>query len=298
MTLYTALVNVSKLAAPMIPFMTEEIYQNLVRSVDASAPESVHLCDYPAADEAHIDRGLEAEMEHVLKLVVMGRACRNTANLKNRQPLARMFVKAPFGMPEYFSTIVAEELNVKKVEFTQDVREFTTYTFKPQMRTVGPKYGRLLNQIKQALLEVDGNATMDRLNEEGKISLDIDGNSVILETEDLLIEMSQKPGYVSENNGDVTVVLDSNLTPELVDEGFVRELISKIQTMRKEAGFQVTDHITVYHQGSEKLEQIFAGYEKEICSNVLADKVAAGEPEGYQKDWDINGESVSLGVKR
>ena len=298
MTLYTALVNVSKLAAPMIPFMTEEIYQNLVRSVDASAPESVHLCDYPAADEAHIDRGLEAEMEHVLKLVVMGRACRNTANLKNRQPLARMFVKAPFGMPKYFSTIVAEELNVKKVEFTQDVREFTTYTFKPQMRTVGPKYGRLLNQIKQALLEVDGNATMDRLNEEGKISLDIDGNSVILETEDLLIEMSQKPGYVSENNGDVTVVLDSNLTPELVDEGFVRELISKIQTMRKEAGFQVTDHITVYHQGSEKLEQIFAGYEKEICSNVLADKVAAGEPEGYQKDWDINGESVSLGVKR
>ncbi|RZT00656.1 isoleucine--tRNA ligase [Cuneatibacter caecimuris] len=298
MTLYTALVNVSKLAAPMIPFMTEEIYQNLVRSVDASAPESVHLCDYPAADEAHIDRGLEAEMEHVLKLVVMGRACRNTANLKNRQPLARMFVKAPFGMPEYFTTIVAEELNVKKVEFTQDVREFTTYTFKPQMRTVGPKYGRLLNQIKQALLEVDGNATMDRLNEEGKISLDIDGNSVILETEDLLIEMSQKPGYVSENNGDVTVVLDSNLTPELVDEGFVRELISKIQTMRKEAGFQVTDHITVYHQGSEKLEQIFAGYEKEICSNVLADKVAAGEPEGYQKDWDINGESVSLGVKR
>ncbi|MBQ7432458.1 MAG: isoleucine--tRNA ligase [Lachnospiraceae bacterium] len=298
MTLYTALVTVSKLAAPMIPFMTEQIYQNLVCSIDASAPESVHLCSYPEANEAWIDKQLEDDMEDLLKIVVMGRACRNSANLKNRQPLAKMFIKAPFTLSSFYTDIIEDELNVKSVEFTDDVRAFTTYNFKPQLKTVGPKYGKLLGQIRQMLPQLDGNAAMDELNEKGAITLHIDGTEVILEKDDLLIEMTQMPGYVTENSGDVTVVLDSNLTEELIEEGYVRELISKIQTMRKEADFEVTDHITVAYAGSEKIGALMERYAAEIQSSVLADRLTSETIEGYTKEWDINGEAVTLTVQK
>ena len=297
MTLYTALVTVAKAAAPMIPFMTEDIYQNLVRSVDKTAPESIHLCSYPEAVESHIDVKLEEDMEDVLKVVVMGRACRNTANLKNRQPLRQMFIKAPFALDAFFVDIIRDELNVKEVSFTDDVRAFTTYIFKPQLKTVGPKYGKLLGKIRSALSELDGNAAMDELKEKGALTLTFGEEQAVLTEADLLIDMSQKPGYVSENNGDITVVLDSNLTPELVEEGFVREVISKIQTMRKEADFEVTDHIVVYHKENEKIAEIFSKYEDTIKNDVLADEIRTGEGSGYQKEWDINGEKVVLGVE-
>ncbi len=298
MTLYTALVTVSKLAAPMIPFMSEQIYRNLVCSVDASAPESVHLCTYPEANPAWIDTKLEDDMEDLLKVVVMGRACRNAANLKNRQPLGKMFIKANFTLSSFFTDIIEEELNVKSVEFTDDVRAFTTYTFKPQLKTVGPKYGKLLGKIRPALAEVDGNAAMDELNAKGVLTLHIDGTEVLLETADLLIEMTQMPGYVTENAGDITVVLDSNLTEELIEEGYVRELISKIQTMRKEAGFEVTDHIAVAYAGSEKIAGMITKYAAEIQGSVLADRITDSVMDGYTKDWDINGEQVTLTVQR
>jgi isoleucyl-tRNA synthetase len=296
MTLYTALVTVCKTAAPMIPFITEEIYQNLVRSIDADAPESIHLCDFPVADEAMIDPELEKDMDLVLKVVVMGRAARNAANLKNRQPLAKMFIKAPFVLPEYFTEIIEDELNVKNVEFTDDVRAFTTYTFKPQLRTVGPKYGKQLGAIKQALSALDGNAAMDELKSTGVLKL-VDG-TVELTEEDLLIEMQQQEGYASENNGDVTVVLDGNLTEELIEEGFVREIISKIQTMRKEAGFEVTDHIVVYHDGNDKLARIFEKSADQIAGDVLADSILAGREGSYTKEWSINGETVTLSISQ
>ena len=297
MTLYTALVTVVKLASPMIPFMTEDIYLNLVHGLDETAPESVHLCDYPQVTEVFIDPELEANMDEVLKIVVMGRACRNNASLKNRQPLANMYVKAKTALPEFFAEIVEEELNVKKLTFTDDVRAFTTYTFKPQMRTVGPKYGKLLGKIKTELTQVDGNEAMDTLKAVGHLTFEMDGTEVILTQDDLLIEMTQAEGYVSENSSDMTVVLDGNLTPELIEEGFVREIISKVQTMRKEAGFEVTDHITVYHSGNEKLAGIFEKYEEQIRADVLADAVRNGMG-GYSKEWDINGETVKLGVER
>ena len=298
MTLYTCLVTLSKLAAPMIPFMTEDIYRNLVCSIDKNAPESVHLCDYPTVNEAWIDKELEENMEAVLKVVVMGRACRNSANLKNRQPLANMFIKAPFCLSEYFDQIIKDELNVKKVTFTEDVRSFTTYTFKPQLKTVGPKYGKLLGKIRPALASLDGNAAMDELNASGQLKLDLGGEEVVLEKEDLLIEMTQKEGFVSENNGDVTVVLDSNLTPELIEEGFVREVISKIQTMRKEAGFEVMDHIIVYHKDNQKIAEVVEKYKSSICSDVMADEIVNGECKGYTKEWNINGETVALSVEK
>ncbi len=298
MTLYTCLVTLSKLAAPMIPFMTEDIYRNLVCTIDKTAPESVHLCDYPTVNEAWIDKELEENMEAVLKVVVMGRACRNSANLKNRQPLANMFVKAPFCLSEYFDQIIKDELNVKKVTFTDDVRSFTTYTFKPQLKTVGPKYGKLLGKIRPALTSLDGNAAMDELNTSGQLKLDLGGEEVVLQKEDLLIEMTQKEGFVSENNGEVTVVLDSNLTPELIEEGFVREVISKIQTMRKEAGFEVMDHIIVYHKDNQKIAEVIEKYKASICSDVMADKIVSGECSGYTKEWNINGETVALGVEK
>ena len=298
MTLYTCLVTLSKLAAPMIPFMTEDIYRNLVCSIDKNAPESVHLCDYPTVNEAWIDKELEENMEAVLKVVVMGRACRNSANLKNRQPLANMFIKAPFCLSEYFDQIIKDELNVKKVTFTEDVRSFTTYTFKPQLKTVGPKYGKLLGKIRPALASLDGNAAMDELNASGQLKLDLDGEEVVLQKEDLLIEMTQKEGFVSENNGDVTVVLDSNLTPELIEEGFVREVISKIQTMRKEAGFEVMDHIIVYHKDNQKIAEVVEKYKSSICSDVMADEIVNGDCRGYTKEWNINGETVALGVEK
>ena len=298
MTLYTALVTVAKVAAPMIPFMTEDIYQNLVRGLDANAPESIHLCDFPVADEAMIDADLEANMDEVLKLVVMGRACRNAANIKNRQPIGKMFVKSEKTLPEFYQEIVEEELNVKTLEFTDDVRAFTSYTFKPQLKTVGPKYGKLLGGIRGALDSLDGNAAMDEVNETGMLKLDINGQEVVLLKEDLLIDMAQMEGYVSENDNNITVVLDTNLTEELLEEGFVRELISKIQTMRKEADFEVTDKIEVSYVGTEKAENVFAKYAEEIGGEVLATAVENKTPEGYTKEWNINGEKVTLGVQK
>ena len=298
MTLYTALVTVSKVAAPMIPFMTEEIYQNLVRSVDETAPESIHLCDYPVANEAYIDKTLEENMDEVLKIVVMGRACRNTANIKNRQPIGKMFVKGASDLPEFYQDIVTDELNVKEIELTDDVRAFTSYTFKPQLKTVGPKYGKLLGGIKNELSNLNGNAAMDELNATGVLKLQVNGQEIELTKEDLLIDMAQMEGYVSESDYGITVVLDTNLTEELLTEGFVREIISKIQTMRKEAGFEVMDKIKVTYDGSEKAEKVFAEYAEQIGQETLAVAVEKAEPAGYVKDWKINGEAVNMGVEK
>ena len=298
MTLYTALVEISKCAAPMIPFMTEDIYQNLVRSINPDAPESIHLCDFPSVNEAHIDKALEAHMDEVLKIVVMGRACRNSANIKNRQPIGNMFVKAPETLSEYFVEIIEDELNVKKVNFTEDVSSYTSYTFKPQLRTVGPKYGKVLGQIQKALAGLDGNAAMAELKENGVLALTEVEGDVKLTEEDLLITMTQMEGYVTEGDNTVTVVLDTNLTPELIEEGFVREIISKIQTMRKEAGFEVMDKITIYYKADAKVADIFGKYGSEIQSDVLGNAIVAGELDGYQKEWNINGETVLLGVKK
>ena len=298
MTLYTALVEICKTAAPMIPFMTEEIYQNLVRSVDESAPESIHLCDFPVVNEAHIDTELEANMDNVLKMVVMGRACRNTANIKNRQPIGQMYVKADFEVPEFYKDIVKDELNVKNVTFTQDVRDFTSYTFKPQLKTVGPKYGKMLGGIKAALDNLEGNAAMDELNATDALKLDINGQEVTLFREDLLIESAQMPGYVSENDNGITVVMDTNLSEELLEEGFVREIISKVQTMRKEAGFEVMDKIAVTYEGTEKAEKVFADNASTIADETLALEVTKAAPAGYTKEWKINGEAVTIGVEK
>ena len=299
MTLYTALVTVCKAAAPMIPFMTEEIYQNIVCSVDKSAPASVHLCDYPVCDESRIDEALEENMDLVLKIVVMGRAARNTANIKNRQPIARMFVKSEKTLDSFFAAIITDELNVKEITFTTDVRAFTSYNFKPQLRTVGPKYGKQLGGIRKYLSEVDGNAAMDTLEREGALKFEVDGVPVELTAEDLLIEPTQKEGYVSEADNTITVVLDTNLTEELIEEGFVRELTSKIQTMRKEAGFEVMDRITVYARDNEKICEILERFGQDVAADVLADEIILRqEPEGYVKDWNINGEHVTLGVRK
>ncbi|MCR5106743.1 MAG: isoleucine--tRNA ligase [Lachnospiraceae bacterium] len=298
MTLYTSLVEISKAAAPMVPFITEEIYQNIVREIDKSAPESIHLCDFPKVNEAYIDRELEKNMDAVLKIVVMGRACRNAANIKNRQPIARMFVKAENSLPKFYVEIIEDELNVKSVEFTDDVREFTSYNFKPQLKTVGPKYGKLLGGIRNELDALDGNAAMEKLKSEGSLKFDIRGEEVVLAEEDLLIEMVQKEGYVSENDNQVTVVLDTNLTEELIEEGFVREIISKIQTMRKEAGFEVMDKIIVYEKGNAKIEEVLSKCRDAIMKDVLAVEVVTGETEGYEKEWNINEEKVVLGVKK
>ena len=298
MTLYTALVTICKCAAPMIPFMTEDIYRNLVCSIDPSAPESIHLCDYPAADQSMIDVELEKAMDEVLKIVVMGRACRNSANIKNRQPIGQMFVKAPEKLSGFYIDIIADELNVKKVTFSDDVSAYTSYQFKPQLRTVGPKYGKYLKQIQAALAGLDGNKAMAELKADGVLKLDSVSDEVVLSEEDLLITMTQMEGYVSENDNTVTVVLDTNLTPELIEEGFVRELISKIQTMRKEAGFEVMDHIAVSYIADEKVTGIFAKYGEEIKSEVLADAISSGDLKGYEKEWSINGESVQLAVEK
>ena len=298
MTLYTALVEVSKVAAPMIPFMTEDIYQNLVRSLDESAPESIHLCDYPTVNEEHIDKELEDNMEKLLKLVVMGRACRNTANIKNRQPIGKMYVKADFELPEFYQEIIEDELNVKTMEFTQEVRDFTSYSFKPQLKTVGPKYGKMLGGIKAALGSLDGNAAMDELNATDSLKLDINGQEITLFREDLLIDTAQMEGYVSENDNGITVVLDTNLTEELLTEGFVREIISKVQTMRKEAGFEVMDQIAITYEGTEKAEKIFAEHADEIAGETLGISAVKQIPSGYVKEWKINGEKVTLGVEK
>ena len=298
MTLYTALVTISKAAAPMIPFMTESIYQNLVRSIDKTAPESIHLCDFPEVRTEWIDKELEAQMAELLKIVVLGRAARNDANIKNRQPIKDMFVKAADRMDAFFTDIIADELNVKEVHFTDDVESFVTYSFKPQLRTVGPKFGKLLNGIRKALSEINGTAAMNELREKGTLTLDIDGNKAELLEEDLLIETAQTEGFVTETEGDVSVVLDTNLTPELIEEGFVREIISKVQTMRKEAGFEVTDRITLYAKDNDRILSVMDAHKDEISRDVLADEIVSGSTEGYEKEWNINGEDVTLGVKK
>ncbi len=298
MTLYTALVTVAKCAAPMIPFMTEDIYRNLVCGINKNAPESVHLCDFPAADESVIDKELEKNMDAVLKIVVMGRACRNTANIKNRQPIGKMYVKAPYELPEFYIEIIEEELNVKKMEFTEDISRFTSYSFKPQLRTVGPKYGKYLGQIRQALSELDGNAAMDELKSKGTLKLDSVSAEVVLLEEDLLITTTQTEGYVTDQDNEVTVALDTNLTEELIEEGFVRELISKIQTMRKEAGFEVMDKILVSCHSKGKAAEILMKNKAEIQSEVLAEDITADTLFGYEKEWNLNGESVIMEVKK
>ncbi|MCD7954162.1 MAG: isoleucine--tRNA ligase [Lachnospiraceae bacterium] len=363
MTLYTALINTCKAAAPMIPFITEEIYRNIAAGIDPSAAESIHLCLFPAVDESMIDPELEKNMDEVLKVVVMGRACRNTANIKNRQPVAAMYIASPnaerfgmgdatcrraerggdsiaspnaerFGMgdstasesasaadgadgrknadalteadaqgatgqmPQYFVDIIRDELNVKQVLFTDDVSQFTSYTFKPQMRTVGPKYGKLLGKIRQILPALDGNQAMRELKENQVLKLDVDGTEVLLTEDDLLIDAAQAEGYVSESSGEFTVVLDTTLTPELIEEGFVRELISKIQTMRKEAGFEVMDKIRVSVTGNEKISGVMQRAEAEILSEVMAVGIVYDSSIGYSKEWSINGETATLGVEK
>ncbi|MCH5255562.1 MAG: class I tRNA ligase family protein, partial [Lachnospiraceae bacterium] len=298
MTLYTALVTISKCAAPMIPFMAEEIYLNLVRSIDKNAPESIHLCDFPAADEKLIDAKLEEDMEEVLKIVVMGRAARNAANIKNRQPIGTMLVKAENTLSEFYQDIIKEELNVKEIKFTDDVREFTSYSFKPQLKTVGPKYGKQLNGIREHLSAVDGNAAMDELRAKGALVFTVDGVEVSLAEEDLLIEMAQKEGYVSEADNTVTVVLDTNLTEELIEEGFVYEVISKIQTMRKDADFEVMDHIKVSICESNKIAAIVRKNESMIADKVLADSIVENESLTISKEWNVNGEKVVIGVEK
>ena len=298
MTLYTALVTICKAAAPMIPFMTEDIYQNLVRSNDANAPESIHLCDFPVVNKDHIDKKLEENMEDVLDAVVMGRACRNEAAIKNRQPISRMYIKSDFTLSEFYQEIIEDELNVKEVVFTDDVRDFTSYTFKPQLRTVGPKYGKQLGGIQKHLAALDGNAAMDELNADGALKFDVDGVAVELTKDDLLIDMAQKEGYVSQEDNRMTVVLDTNLTPELVEEGFVYEIISKIQTMRKESGFEVTDHIRVSINGNDKLSEIAQKNKEAISGKVMADELTSGAEYGVSKEWNINGENAVIAVER
>ena len=298
MTLYTALVTISKASAPMIPFMTEDIYQNLVRNIYKDAPESIHLCDFPEVNEKFIDKELEDKMEKVLDIVVMGRAARNASNIKNRQPIGQMYVKAAFELPEFYQEIIEDELNVKNVTFTEDVRNFTTYTFKPQLKTVGPKYGKQLGGIKEHLSALDGNAAMDELEANGALKFVVGDTEVELTKEDLLIEMTQMEGYVSENDNNITVVLDTNLTEELVEEGYVREIISKVQTMRKEADFEVMDKINIFIAENDKIVDIMDRNKDKIMSEVLANDVIFGRIDGYNKQWNINGEDVVIGVQR
>jgi isoleucyl-tRNA synthetase len=298
MTLYTALVTIAETAAPMIPFMAEDIYQNLVRSIDKEAPISIHLCEFPAVDEAMIDTELETAMDEILKIVVLGRAARNTANIKNRQPIGTMYVKAAKELNDDEKAIVLDELNIKKVEFTDDVSSFTSYTFKPQLRTVGPKYGKQLNGIRAYLSALDGNAAMAELKDKGALVFDVDGTEISLAEEDLLIDVAQMDGYVTESDNAVTVVIDTNLTEELLEEGFVREVVSKIQNMRKEAGFEVMDMITVYVDGNDKVAGIVTANADDIKVDVMASDIVSGQVDGYSKEWNINGETVVLGVKK
>ncbi|MEG1459223.1 MAG: DUF5915 domain-containing protein, partial [Acetivibrio sp.] len=298
MTLYTSLVTICKAAAPMIPFMTEDIYRNLVCGIDKTAPESIHLCDFPEAREEWIDTELEKAMEEVLDIVVLGRACRNTANIKNRQPIGKMYVKAETVLSEFYKEIIGDELNVKEVIFTEDVRDFTSYTFKPQLKTLGRRFGKQLNALKEVLAELDGNTSMDEINEKGSLTITLDGVEEVLEKEDLLIDAAQMEGYMSESNYGITVVLDTNLSETLIEEGYVLEIISKIQTMRKDADFEVMDHITVYIEGNDKVAQVLRKNEEAITTKVLADAIVYTEVKGSIKEWNINGETVILGVEK
>ena len=298
MTLYTALVTIAQTVAPMLPFMAEDIYQNLVRNIDKDAPLSVHLCSFPEVDEKMIDPELEVAMDEILKIVVLGRAARNTANIKNRQPIGKMYVKADKKLFGEEKAIIEDELNVKNVEFDDDVSAYTTYSFKPQLRTVGPKYGKHLGKIKEHLSALDGNAAMAELKAEGALKFEADGEEIVLTEADLLIDMAQMDGFVSEADGGVTVVIDTNLSEELLEEGFVREIVSKVQTMRREAGFEVMDKITVYADGSQKANDIIAANADAIIGDVMATEIITGSVDGYTKEWNINGEKVTLGVKK
>ena len=298
MTLYTALITLSKISAPMIPFMTEEIYQNLVRSVDKNAPESIHLTDFPKVNEEFIDKDLEVSMDEVLDIVVLGRAARNSANIKNRQPIGNMYVKAENVLSPFYVEIIEDELNVKAVEFKDDVEEFVSYSFKPQLKTVGPKYGKLLGKIKEALSNLDGHKAMQELNADGALNFDFDGEKVVLGREDLLIGTAKNDNFVTEADNKVTVVLDIRLDDALLEEGFVRELISKIQTMRKEAGFEVVDHIVLSQSGNDRIAEIIKKNEAVIKNDTLADEIVYNNVEGYTKDWNLNGEHTSLGVSK
>ena len=297
MTLYTALVTVSKVAAPMIPFMTEEIYQNLVRSIDPGAEESVHLTKFPVANEDHIDKELEKNMDTVLEVVVEGRSARNTANIKNRQPIGTIYVKCDADLNDMYREIIAEELNVKKVVLTDDVEGFTDYNFKPQLRTLGKKYGKLIPKITAYLAGVNGSEFMAQLKN-GKAEFEIDGTPIELTLDDVLVSTAKKDGFVSESEYGVTVVLDTNLTPELIEEGFVREIVSKLQTMRKEAGFEVMDRIRVYCSGNDKLKDIIERNSDGIKGDVLADDIIFSATAGYDKEWNINVENVTLSVEK
>ena len=298
MTLYTALVTIAKAAAPMIPFMTEDIYRNLVCSVDKNAPESVHLCDFPTVHEEMINEDLEAAMEEILDIVVLGRAARNTANIKNRQPIGTMYVCSNVELAGDYRTIILDELNVKELVFRKDLSEFTSYTFKPQLKTVGPKYGKLLNGIRTHLTEMDGRKAMEELETTGSLSFDISGSNVVLSKEDLLIDMAQMEGYVTEADNRVTVVLCTDLSEELIEEGFVREIISKIQTMRKEAGYEVMDRIHVSSSGNSRIQDLMERHGEEIRKDVMASDILFAETKGYVKEWNINGETVTLGVEK
>ena len=298
MTLYTALVTISKAAAPMIPFMTEDIYRNLVCSIDANAPESVHLCDFPEVKEDWIDTKLEEDMEEVLEAVVLGRACRNIANIKNRQPIGKMYVKADKELSDFYMDIIRDELNVKEAEFTGDVSKLTTYSFKPQLKTLGRRFGKNINAVREILASLDGQAAMAELNEKGNLTITVDGNEEALEKDDLLIEAARMEGYISDSDHGITVVLDTNLTPELLEEGFVREVISKVQTMRKDAGFEVMDHIRVSMQDNDKVKEIVQKNEAQIKSEVMADEITYDKAAGFTKEWSINGEKVTLGVEK
>ena len=298
MTLYTELVEISTCAAHMVPFMTEEIYQNMVRSIDKNAPESIHLCDFPVADDAMIDKKLEENMEESLDIVVMGRAARNAANITNRQPIGTMYVKAPHNLDEYFENIIEDELNVKEVVFKDDVSDLTSYSFKPQLKTVGPKYGKQLGGIREYLSAVDGTQAMKQLKAEGALKFEVNGVEVSLAEEDLLIDVAQKAGFVTEADNYVTVVLDTNLTPELVEEGFVYEVISKIQTMRKDADFEVMDHIKVAISGNEKVAEIVKANEAAISGKVLADEILVDTVLSISKEWNVNGEKVTISVEK
>ena len=297
MTLYTALTTVVKLAAPMVPFITESIYRNLVCSVDDKAPISVHLCDFPVANEAFIDTELEAEMELVLEIVVLGRAARNASNIKNRQPIGNMYVKADRQLDDFFKEIVASELNLKAVSFKDDMEEYLSYSFKPQFKVLGPKVGKQIGEVKAALAGINGHAAKAELESTGKLKLTLKSGEVELLPEDVDITMSQTEGFATQRYGNVTIALETTLSQELIEEGFVREIISKLQTMRKENGFQVVDHITVYAAGNDKLVDIMSRNEDFLKKVVLADKVVYGSTEGFVKEWNINGEDITLAVK-
>ena len=297
MTLYTALVTISKAAAPMIPFMTESIYQNLVRGLDKNAPESIHLCDFPKVNENHIDTELEKKMDELLQIVVLGRAARNTANIKNRQPIGKIYIKADGELDDFYTDIIADELNVKEVVLTDDVADFTDYTIKPNFKTLGKRFGGKINQVKDLLLALDGNEAMAMLNERNEVKITLEGLDEFISRDDLVIESKQMDSFVSETDRGITVVIDTNLTDELIEEGFVREIISKVQTMRKEADYEVMDHIRIYVDKNDKIRDIFTANEEAIKHDTLADEIVYGQG-GTAKDWKINGEAVTLGTEK